>query len=86
MAQIIWKKGFVLQYQRDEFRVITLEDNHRLPSAIVIYYDRKETEYETRIEYKLKQFWGKTENDAYNQCIEWVNKNLGTEYKVTTEE
>jgi len=56
----------------------------------IFYYTRKEewsnTENLVSLKFEFEQFVASNEDNLYNQCINWIEKNLGNDYDILLSE
>jgi len=85
MAHIIWRKEYVLSHRKGFFRIYISEHLSGLFYGSVVYYNRQEDWSKGEVidlELKVETLFSKSEEDVYQKCIQWVDKNLGNEYEI----
>jgi hypothetical protein len=86
MSQILWRKQYILNHNKGHFRIYISEHTNGLIYGSVVYYTRQgdwSKGEEIDPELKVESFYGKSEEEAFNICVKWIDDNLGKEYKIT---
>jgi len=82
---INWTKVYSLDHQNGLFKLYVSSHTNSYYFGAVLYYVRTgrwaEGE-EVRLDMKLENFIGHSEDSVYQQCIDWVGENLPGNYNV----
>jgi hypothetical protein len=86
MPNMITAKIWDINHSKGFFKIHVRKLDDGQYFASVLYYDRREMhEGDDRepVELKMEAFIETSEERGYQRCIDWIDKNLGTGFKVT---
>jgi hypothetical protein len=81
---IIWRKVYKVDHQNGQFKILISAHTDGMFYGMVIYYTRTGDwrNDDIHLEMRHQNFLGRTEEDVYNQCIEWIRQNLPGRYNI----
>ncbi|MBL7888008.1 MAG: hypothetical protein JNL24_00555 [Bacteroidia bacterium] len=86
---INWTKTYNLSHVNGSFNIYISSHKSGYFYGAIMYYTQKGAwveQTEPHFAFKLKQFAGATEEEVYQKCIKWVEKNLPGKYTIMEKE
>lgn len=85
---IKWTKTYLVKHDLGNFTIYISSHKEGYIAGMVMYYivKRKGPEASVtipRMEIKHENVFGKSEEEVYNSCVEWISKNLKGRFKIT---
>ncbi len=87
--KILWTKAYRLSHELGYFKIYVSQHSSGFFYAAVLHYIKRGSFAETKnmeLKCELEQFIDNSEERAYQQCLEWTNKNLPGKFTIELEE
>jgi hypothetical protein len=77
-AYIIWRKVYKVDHSNGQFKILISAHTDGMFYGMVIYYLRTGSLQNDTLDLVMKHqnFFGRTEEEVYSLCVEWVRQNL----------
>lgn len=84
MSKIKHTKEYWVQHRRGAFRVFVSEHADGTFHGTILHYERipAEDPLPPTLDFDHKNFMASSAEDVRKHCFDWIDKNLGTDYKV----
>lgn len=81
---IIWRKVYKVDHQNGQFKILTSAHTDGVFYGMIIYYLRSDSWQDGTIHLELKHqnFIGRTEDEVYSSCVEWIRKIIPGRFNV----
>ena len=76
-------RQYRIHHSKGSFRLYVSEHFDGSFFSTVLYYSKHRGQDEITLGFAHRNFKGRSEEDAYNKALRWVNENLGRQYSVT---
>lgn len=81
---IIWRKVYKVDHQNGQFKILISAHTDGMFYGMVIYYLRSGSLQDDNIHLEMKHqnFMGRTEEEVYSLCVEWIKQNLSGRFNI----